>query len=127
METTCDSMKNKIIAYYPEWELMVCFYKDFNEKYCCLLIGDKWKLVDKKIIYGIYDTDSFLKKLCYVPGKSDYFFGNDFKKLDKVPSGEYKILKHKGDWIYIKSSNCKGWVRWKDNFNVLPNRLLFDL
>ena len=129
-ETRCKALEGKVITYAPSWNLIDCFYEDYDAEYGKIRIGDSWKLIRKEAIYDVHSLDSYFSSLEYYPEKSDVFYQEDLHTIipHKDPSSlKCKVMKVKNDWFLIQDGDFKAWVRWKHGSKVLQDRLRYDI
>ena len=129
-ETRCKALEGNVITYAPSWNLIDCFYEDYNAKYGKIRVGDSWKLIRKDVIYDVHNLDSYFSSLEYWPNKSDIFYQEDLHTI--IPhkdssSLKCKIKKVRNDWFLIQDGDFKAWVRWKHGSNVLQDRLRYNI
>ena len=129
-ETRCKALEGNVITYAPSWNLIDCFYEDYDAEYGRIRVGDSWKFIRKDAIYDVYNLDSYFSSLEYWPNKSDVFYQEDLHTIipHKDPSSlKCKIIKVKNDWFLIQDRDFKAWVRWKHGSNVLQDRLRYEI
>lgn len=129
-ETRCDRLKEKIVAYYPSWDVMCFFYEGYNDKYCKIRVGEDWKLLRKELVYNVCELDSFLFSAEYWPEQNDSFYQDDLKTRKKAPNASMlkcNITKVMGDWLQVQDGEFKAWIKWKDGSYVFQDRLRFDI
>jgi hypothetical protein len=129
-ETRCKALDGQIITYAPSWNLMDCFYENYNAEYGKIRVGDSWKLIRKDAIYEVHDLDSYFSSLEYCPNDIDVFYKEDF--VTTIPhqdpsSLKCKIKKVKNDWFLVGDGDFEAWVRWKKGSHVLQNRLRYEI
>lgn len=129
-ETRCKALDGQIITYAPSWNLMDCFYEDYNAEYGKIRVGDSWKLIRKDAIYEVHDLNSYFSSLEYWPNKSDVFYREDL--LTTIPhqdpsSMKCKIKKVKNGWFLVGDGDFEAWVRWKNGSHVLQDRIRYEI
>ena len=129
-ETKCGSLKGKIMAYYPSWDMMAFFYEHYNDRYCKIRVGNSWKILRNELIYNVCELDSFLCSAEFWPKQNDLFFQDDLETKISPPNVSLlkcKIIKVMGDWIQVQDDKFKAWIKWKDGSYVFPDRIRFDI
>lgn len=129
-ETRCKALEGNVITYAPSWNLIDCFYEDYNAEYGKMRVGDSWKLIRKDVIYDVHNLDSYFSSLEYWPNNTDIFYQEDLHTIIPHKDSSFlkcKIIKVKNDWFLIQDGDFKAWVRWKHGSKVLQDRLRYDI
>ena len=117
--------KGDVVSYYPNMMIYVFFCKLSHDDKVLVRIGGQWKKISTNAPFSIQSMKEYLLSLDLLLKVDDIvYYGKDKIKIKK------KLIRHiidvKGDYVAIEICKKKMWFRWKKNYKVLPDRLIYE-
>ena len=125
-EPTCSRIaKGDVVSYYPNMMIYVFFCKLSHDDKVLVRVGGQWKKLSTNAPFSIQSMKEYLLSLDILLKVDDIvYYGKDKIKIKK------KLICHiidvKGDYVAIEICKKKMWFRWKKNYKVLPDRLIYE-